>query len=77
MKDFPISLSQSIDSTGKFAAAISCMKTLYRTACGARAQAIALNTERKAMRLNPEEILAAQARREEARRAVDRLLQLR
>ncbi len=77
MTDLPISHSQSADSTGKIAAAFAWLITLFRTACGALAQATARNAERRAMRRAPEEILAAQARREEARRTVDRLLQRR
>jgi hypothetical protein len=50
------------------------MIALFRTACGTLAQATAGNTERKAMRRTPEDILTARTRREEARRAVDRLL---
>ena len=77
MTDFPISHLQSVNSTAKIAAAFAPMIALFRTACGALAQATARNAQRRAMRLAPEEILMAQARREEARRAVDRLLQLR
>ena len=77
MTDLPVSHSQSVNSTGKFAAAFARLIALFRTACGALAQATARNAQRRAMRRAPEEILMAQARREEARRAVDRLLLLR
>ena len=77
MTDLPISQSQSATSAGKIAAAFARLTVLLRTACGALAQANARNAQRRAMRRAPEEILKAQARREEARRAVDRLLQMR
>ena len=77
MTDLPISHLQSANSTRKIAAAGAGLIALFRTARGALAQAAARNAQRRAMRRNPEEILMAQARREEARRAVDRLLQLR
>lgn len=77
MTDLPISQSQSANSTGKIATAFAQLIALLRTACGTLAQANARNAQRRAMRRAPEEILMAQARREEARRAVDRLLQLR
>jgi hypothetical protein len=77
MSDLPISHSQSANSVGKIAAGFERLVALFRTACGALAQAAAQNAQRRAMRREPEEILAAQVRREEARRAVDRLLQMR
>ena len=77
MTDLPISQSQSANSTGKIAAAFARRIALFRTACGALAQATARNAQRRAMRRAPDEILAAHARREEARRAVDKLLLLR
>ena len=77
MTDLPISHLQSTNSTGKIAPAFARLIALFRTACGALAQATARNAQRRAMRRAPEEILAAQARREDARRAVDRLLQVR
>ena len=77
MTDLPISQSQSANSTGKIAAAFARLIALFRTACGALAQATARNAQRRAMRRAPDEILAAHARREEARRAVDKLLLLR
>ena len=77
MTDLPISHSQSVNSAGKMAAAFARWIALFRTACGALAQATARHAQRRAMRRAPEEILMAQARREEARRAVDRLLLLR
>jgi hypothetical protein len=77
MTDLPISHSQSVNSAGKIALAFTQVIALFRTACGAVAKATSRNTQRRALRRAPEEILAAQARREEARRALDRLLQLR
>ncbi len=77
MTDLPISHSHAANSTGKIAAAFARLIALFRTACGAIAQANARNAQRRAMRRAPEEILAAHARREEARRAVDKLLLLR
>jgi hypothetical protein len=73
MTDFLINPSPSSDSTGKIATAFARLNALFRTACGALAQVTAQNAQRRAMRRAPEEILAAQARREEARRAVDQL----
>jgi len=77
MTDLPINYSASANSTGKTAAAFARLIALFRIACDAVVQASARNADRRAMRRAPEEILAAQARREEARRAVDRLLQRR
>jgi len=77
MTDLPICQSQSVNSAEKIAAALARLIALFQIACGAVAQAAARNAQRRAMRRAPEEILAAQARREEARRAVDRLLQRR
>jgi hypothetical protein len=77
MTDLPISHSQSANRTGRFAAAFTRLIALFQVASGCLAQATARHAQRRAMRRAPEEILAAQARREEARRAVDRLLQLR
>ncbi len=77
MTDLPISHSQSAESAGKIASAFARLIALFRAACGAVGQANARNAQRRAMRRAPEEILMAQARREEARRAVDRLLQMR
>ena len=77
MTDLPISHLQAVNSAGKIAAAIVRLKALLQTACGALGRATTEHTRRRAMRCAPEEILAARARREEARRAVDRLLQLR
>jgi hypothetical protein len=74
MTDLPISHSQSFTSAETIAPAFARLIALFRTACGALAQAAARSAERRALRRAPEEILAAQARREEARRAVDRLL---
>ena len=74
MTDLPISHSPSANSAGKIAAGFARLLALFRTALAARAQAKARNAQRRAMRRAPEEILMAQARREEARRAVDRLL---
>ena len=75
MTDLPISQSQSVTSEEKTAPTFARLIAVFRAACGALTQATALSAQRRAMRRNPEEILAAQARREEARRAVDRLLQ--
>jgi hypothetical protein len=77
MTDLPISQSQSASSAEKIATAFAGLTALFQTAVGALAQATARNAQRRAMRRDPAEILAAQARREEARRAVDRLLQRR
>jgi hypothetical protein len=77
MTDLPISQSQPANGTAKVAAAVAGLIALFRTTSSALAQATARNAQRKAMRRAPEEILAAQARREEARRAVDRLWLLR
>lgn len=77
MTDFPISYSQSASSAGKTAAAFARLIALFRTACGSLAQATVQHARRRTIRRAPEEILMAQARREEARRAVDRLVQLR
>jgi hypothetical protein len=77
MTDLPISPSQSANVAEKIAAAFTRLIAQFRTAQDALAQATARHAQRRAMRRAPEEILMAQARREEARRAVDRLLQLR
>ena len=77
MTDLPISHSPSANRTGKLAAAFAGLSALFRSACGALAQATARNAQRRATRRAPEEILMAHARREEARRAVDKLLLLR
>lgn len=77
MTDFPIGHSQSADAAGKIAAALESAVALYRAASSAIGRAATAHLHRRALRRAPEEILAAQARREEARRAVDRLLHLR
>lgn len=77
MTDLPISHSRAAINAGKIAEAVARLTALFRTAAGAWAEAAARRAERKAMRRAPEEILAAQARREEARRAVDQLMLLR
>lgn len=74
MTDLPISHSQSVNSAETIAPAFARLIALFRTACDTLAQATARSAQRRALRRAPEEILAAQARREEARRAVDRLL---
>ena len=74
MTDLPISHSQTVNCAEKIARTFARLIALFRKACGALAQATARKAERRAMRRAPEEILMAQARREEARRAVDRLL---
>ena len=77
MTDLPISHLQPVNSAGKIALAFARLIALFRAACGALTQATAWNAQRRATRRAPEEILMAQARREDARRAVDRLLQMR
>ena len=77
MTDLPISPSQSANVAGRIATAFTRLIAQFRTAQGALAQATARHAQLRATRRAPEEILAAQARREEARRTVDRLLQLR
>jgi hypothetical protein len=77
MTDFPIGHSASANRAGQPAPAFARLTALFQAACGAVAQAVAQNAQRRAMRRAPEEILMAQARREEARRATDRLLQRR
>lgn len=74
MTDFPISHTSSANSAPKIAPTFVRLIALFWTARGALAQAAAQNAQRRAMRRAPEEIVAAQARREEAHRAVDRLL---
>ncbi|TGD64184.1 hypothetical protein EYC08_12275 [Tabrizicola sp. WMC-M-20] len=74
MTDLPISHSPSANNAGNIAPAFAPLIALFRTACGPLVQAGARNAQRRAMRRAPEEILAVQARREGARRAVDRLL---
>lgn len=76
MTDLPIGQSQSVNSTGKIAAAVERLIALFRIASGAVAQAAARRAQRRAARRAPDEILMAHARREQARRAVDRLLLL-
>lgn len=77
MTDLPISHSQSVTSAEEIAPTFARLITLLRTARGALAQASARGAERRAMRRAPDEILRAHARREEARRAVDKLLLMR
>lgn len=77
MSDLPISQSHPVSTAGTIALAFARLTALLQTACAALAQTAAQHAERKALRRAPEEILAAQARREEARRATDRLLQRR
>jgi hypothetical protein len=77
MTDLPISQSQSASSAEKIAAAFARLTALFQTAVHTLAQASTRNAQRRAMRRDPAEILAAQVRREEARRAADRLLQRR
>jgi hypothetical protein len=73
MTDLPISQTAATSNAGKIAPAFARLTALYRTACAAVAQAAARNAQRRM----PDEILAAHARREEARRAVDKLLRMR
>jgi hypothetical protein len=77
MTDLPISQSAATTNAGKIAPAFASLTTLFRTAIVAVAQAAARNAQRRAQRRMPDEILAAHARREEARRAVDKLLRMR
>lgn len=77
MTDLPISHLQPANSAGKIAAGFARLIALFQTARGALAHATARNAQRRALRRAPEEILTAQARREEARRAVDKVLLLR
>ena len=77
MTDLPISQTAPASNAGKTAPAFAWLTALFRTACGALAQAAARNAQRRALRRMPDEILAAHARREEARRAVDKLLRMR
>lgn len=77
MTDFPISRTSSANSAPKIAMTVAPLIALFRSARCALAKATARNAQRRAMRRAPEEILAAQARREEVRRSVDRLLQMR
>ena len=74
MTDLPISHSHSVKSAEKIAPTFAQLFALFRTAYDALAQASARNAQRRATRRAPEEIMAAQARGEEARRTVDRLL---
>ncbi len=76
MTDLPIGHSQSVNGTGKIAAAVERLIALFHVVSGAVAQAAARRAQCRAARRAPEEILMAHARREEARRAVDRLLLL-
>lgn len=73
MTDLPISQSAATSNAGKTAPAFASLTALFRTAIVAVARAKAQNAQRRALRRAPEEILAALARREEARRATDRL----
>ena len=73
MTDLPISQSAATTNAGKTAPAFALLTALFRTACAAVVQAAARNAQRRM----PDEILAAHARREEARGAVDKLLRMR
>jgi hypothetical protein len=77
MTDLPVNLSASADSTGRIATVFERVKSLIRAARGALVRATARNAHRRALRRMPDEILAAHVRREEARRAVDKLLLMR
>ena len=77
MTDLPISQSAATSNAGKIAPAFASLTALFRTAIVAVARAKAQNAQRRAPRRAPDEILAAHARREEARRAVDKLLRMR
>lgn len=79
MSDLPLSQPQPANNAETLAPAFARLIARFQTARAAWTQAMALNAERRAQRRAqrraPEEILAAQARREAARRATDRLLQ--
>lgn len=77
MTDLPISHLPPASNAEEIVPPFARLIASFRTARGALAEAAARNSQRTALRRAPEEILAAQARREEARRAVDRLLQRR
>jgi hypothetical protein len=77
MTDLPISQPQSANVAARIAIAFTRLIAVFWTAQGALAHATEQHAQRRAMRRAPEEVLEAQARREEARRAVDRLLQRR
>lgn len=77
MTDLPLSQSQPVNGAGKIGAGFARLIALFRDVCGALAQATTWNAQRRAIRRAPEEILMARARREQARRAVDRLMLLR
>ena len=77
MTDLPISQSAATSNAGKIAPAFASLTALFRTAIVAVARASGRRAHRRALRRMPDEILAAQARREEARRAVDKLLRMR
>lgn len=74
MTDLPISHLLSGNSTEKTSAISARMIALFETTCGALVQAAVRQSQRRTLRRAPEEILMAQVRRNEARRAVDRLL---
>jgi hypothetical protein len=77
MTDFPVSHSTSASSIETTTATFAKLSALFRTACSALAEATARNAQRRAMRRAPDEILMAHARREEARRAVEKLMLMR
>ena len=77
MTDLPISQSAATSNAGKTAPAFASLTALFRTAIVAVARASGRRAHRRALRRMPDEILAAQARREEALRAVDKLLLMR
>lgn len=77
MTDFPFSQSQPANSAGKIATVLAGLIALFRSAHHAAGHALAQQLSRRAQRRSPDAILMAHARREEARRAVDRLLLLR
>lgn len=77
MTDLPFKTSQTVDSAGVVSAVRARLTALIGTAGDALSRTILAHKARTAQRRAPEQILAAQARREEARRAVDRLLQRR
>jgi hypothetical protein len=74
MTDLPIIHSPSENRAEKITDAFLRLLAMFHAARKAMDHVPTRNLSRRAMRRTPDEILAAQARREEARRAVDRLL---
>ena len=76
MTDFPVSHSTSASSTGATTATRKAERPLSDRLQRSGPSHCA-NSQRRAMRRAPDEILMAHARREEARRAVERLMLMR